>query len=136
MRLTSFGHRSIRAIQQTTFVSTRKNCYTCSSMSRKEKPIRALYSFPHKLGADRICYTAWQQLKGLSKAGVEVLAIVGVLQRGAPPDVSVKTTLAYGKIRLPYKVLGRIRPFALHDWLVARQLDALKDKIDIIHTWP
>jgi len=105
-------------------------------MTRKEKPIRALYSFPHKLGADRICYTAWQQLNGLSKAGVEVLAIVGALQRAAPPDVSVKTTLAYGKIRLPYKVLGRIRPFALHDWLVARQLEELKDKIDIIHTWP
>ena len=107
-----------------------------SFMTRKETPIRALYSFPHKLGADRICYTAWQQLNGLSKAGVEVLAIVGALQRAAPPDVSVKTTLAYGKLRLPYKALGRIRPFALHDWLVARQLEGLKDKIDIIHTWP
>src|SRR5258705_11992066 len=136
MRLTSFGHRSIRAIQQTTFVSTRKNCYTCSSMSRKEKPIRALYSFPHKLGADRICYTAWQQLDGLSKAGVEVLAIAGALQRAVPPGVTAKTTLARGKIRLPYKVLGGMRTFALHDWLVAKQLEGLQDKIDIIHTWP
>jgi len=24
--------------------------------------IRVLYSFPHKLGAERICYTAWQQV--------------------------------------------------------------------------
>jgi len=33
------------------------------------KPIRVLYSFPHKLGADRICYTAWQQVNGLAAAG-------------------------------------------------------------------
>lgn len=31
--------------------------------------IRVLYSFPHKLGADRICYTAWQQINGLAGAG-------------------------------------------------------------------
>ncbi len=105
-------------------------------MTRKEKPIRTLYSFPHKLGADRICYTAWQQLDGLSKAGVEVLAIAGALQRAVPPGVTAKTTLARGKIRLPYKALGRMRTFALHDWLVARQLKGLKDKIDIIHVWP
>ncbi len=105
-------------------------------MTKKEKPIRALYSFPHKLGADRICYTAWQQLAGLSKAGVEVLAIAGALQRAVPPGVTAKTTLARGKIRLPYKVLGGMRTFALHDWLVARQLAGLQDKIDIIHTWP
>ena len=105
-------------------------------MTKKEKPIRALYSFPHKLGADRICYIAWQQLAGLSKAGVEVLAIAGALQRAAPPGVTAETTLARGKIRLPYKVLGGMRTFALHDWLVARQLEGLQDKIDIIHTWP
>ena len=88
------------------------------------------------MGADRICYTAWQQLDGLSRAGVEVLAIVGALRRPAPPGVRVKTTLAYGKLRLPYKALDGMQTFALHDWLVARQLEGLKDRIDIVHTCP
>ena len=35
--------------------------------------VRVLYSFPHKLGADRICYTAWQQVNGLSAAGAQVI---------------------------------------------------------------
>ena len=32
-------------------------------MSSNARPVRVLYSFPLKLGADRICYTAWQQVK-------------------------------------------------------------------------
>ncbi len=27
-------------------------------MNSRNKPIRVLYSFPHKLGAERTCYTA------------------------------------------------------------------------------
>src|SRR5690606_1151066 len=32
------------------------------------EPVRVLYSFPHKLGAGRICHTAWQQVNGLAAA--------------------------------------------------------------------
>jgi glycosyltransferase involved in cell wall biosynthesis len=105
-------------------------------MNPENKPIRVLYSFPHKLGADRICYTAWQQVNGLAAAGVEVHAIVGALKRVVPPNVSIKTTLAWGKLRLPYKLLGSMRAFALHDWLVARELERSRRTIDIVHTWP
>jgi len=105
-------------------------------MSTGENPIRVLYSFPHKLGADRICYTAWQQVNGLAAAGADILACPGVLHRPVPPSVRVWPTLAWGKLRIPYKVIGTMRALALHDHIVARRLEKLKDQVDIVHTWP
>lgn len=98
--------------------------------------VRVLYSFPHKLGADRICYTAWQQVNGLAKAGAEVLCMPGVLHRAVPESVSVRTTLAWGKLRVSYKLLGAMRALTWHDHIIARRLSSLVGKIDLIHTWP
>ena len=100
------------------------------------KPIRVLYSFPHKLGAARICYTAWQQVNGLAAAGAEILVFPGVLHRPVPPSVKVRPTLARGKFRIPYKLIGTMRALALHDHIVARRLRKLAGQIDIVHTWP
>jgi glycosyltransferase involved in cell wall biosynthesis len=102
----------------------------------QEKPIRVLYSFPHKLGADRICYTAWQQVNGLSAAGADILACPGVLHRPVPASVRVWPTLSWGKLRISYKVVGTMRALAMHDHIVARRLEKLKNQIDIVHTWP
>lgn len=98
--------------------------------------VRVLYSFPNKLGAERICYTAWQQVNGLAAAGADVLVFPGVLHRPVPLGVKVRSTLARGKVRLSYKLLGSLRACALHDWIVARRLEKLAGQIDIIHTWP
>jgi hypothetical protein len=68
-------------------------------MGLPEKPIRVLYSFPHKLGASRICYTAWQQVNGLAAAGADLLVYPGALQRPVPEGVKVFSTLARGKLR-------------------------------------
>lgn len=95
-----------------------------------------LYSFPHKLGAGRICYTAWQQVNGLAAAGADVLAFPGVLQRPVPSSVRVRPTLARGKLRISYKLVGTMRSLALHDYIVSRRLHKLAGQIDIIHTWP
>jgi len=70
-------------------------------MSYSCERVRVLYSFPHKLGADRICYTAWQQVNGLTAAGAEVLVFAGAIHRPIPPSVKVRPTLARGKIRIP-----------------------------------
>ncbi len=99
-------------------------------------PVRVLYSFPHKLGADRICYTAWQQVCGLDGAGAEVLAMPGVLHRPVPEGVKVQTTLARGKYRIPYKLLGVTNASRLHDRIVARRLEKIADQVDIVHCWP
>jgi glycosyltransferase involved in cell wall biosynthesis len=100
------------------------------------KSMRVVYSFPHKLGAQRICYTAWQQVNGLAKAGADIVVFPGVLQRPLPDAVKVSPTLARGKLRISYKLLGTVRACALHDFIVARRIEKLAGQIDIIHTWP
>lgn len=98
--------------------------------------VRVLYSFPNKLGADRICYTAWQQVNGLAAAGADVLVFTGGLRRPVDARVKVRPTLARGKLRIPYKLIGNLRACALHDWIVARRIEKMAGQIDIIHAWP
>jgi len=50
--------------------------------------------------------------------------------------VRVRPTLARGKCRISYKLVGSLRAAALHDWIVSRRLEKLVGQIDIIHTWP
>jgi glycosyltransferase involved in cell wall biosynthesis len=104
-----------------------------------DRPVRVLYSFAHKLGAGRICTTAWQQVYGLAAAGADVTVLTGSICRPLPEQVKVRTTLSWNpwmKLRIPYRLLGTLRACALHDWLVARQLKAFAGKIDVVHVWP
>jgi len=105
-------------------------------MSDRNDRVRVLYSFPNKLGADRICYTAWQQVNGLAAAGADLLVFPGVLHRPVPAGIKVRPTLARGKLRISYKLVGSLRACAWHDWIVSRRLEKLVGQIDIIHTWP
>jgi glycosyltransferase involved in cell wall biosynthesis len=104
-------------------------------MTSVSKPVCVLYSFPHKIGAGRICYTAWQQVNGLAQAGADVLLFPGAVSRDIPREVRVQPTLARHKIRIPYKLVGSMRAFAIHDYVVARRLEKLRGKVDIVHTW-
>lgn len=99
-------------------------------------PVRVLYSFPHKLGADRICYTAWNQVNGLAAAGATVHVFTGVLHRPVDPSVTVRTTLSRGPLRISYRAVGQLRALSLHDRIVARALEHLAPRIDIVHAWP
>lgn len=105
-------------------------------MTPNAKIVRVLYSFPHKLGAERICNTAWQQVNGLAAAGADVLAFPGVLYKPLPLTVAVRPTLSRGNLRIPYRLLGTMRACALHDYIVSRRVEKLAGQIDIIHTWP
>lgn len=105
-------------------------------MASEQRPVRVLYSFPHKLGAARICYTAWQQVNGLAAAGADMLVFPGVLHRTVPVGVKVQPTLAWGKVRISYKLVGSLHACALHDWIVSRRIEKMAGQIDIIHTWP
>lgn len=104
--------------------------------SNVKAPIRVLYSFPHRLGAGRICWTAWQQVLGLDLAGAEVTAIVGSALKNPPSSVKLITTLSAGRFRIPFRFLGARRMAAAHDWFTSRWLEAHADKIDIVHAWP
>jgi glycosyltransferase involved in cell wall biosynthesis len=104
---------------------------------QNKQPLRVLYSFPHKMGSDRICYTAWQQVAGIADAGAEVLCYPGVLHRPfTQPNIKVQPTLARGEVRVSYKLAGMMRACGWHDYIVARRLSKLVGKIDIVHTWP
>jgi hypothetical protein len=105
-------------------------------MAADENRIRVLYSFPHKLGADRICNTAWQQVNGLAAAGADVTAFVGCISRELPADVKLRTSLAWKKLRIPYRLLGTKRACELHDRIVARALKKMAGHVDIVHLWP
>ena len=98
--------------------------------------MRVLYSFPHKIGADRICYTAWQQVRGLASAGAQVTVFPGAVSRVLPEGITVRPTLARGRFRIPYKVLGRIGACVLHDRIVAGRLKRMAGEVDIVHCWP
>jgi glycosyltransferase involved in cell wall biosynthesis len=100
------------------------------------KRVRVLYSFPLRLGADRICYTAWQQVNGLAAAGADLLVMPASLGRAVPSGVRVSQTLEWGKLRLPYRVVGTMRAVAMHDRTVARRIEKVAGQIDIVHAWP
>ncbi|MGB7761581.1 MAG: glycosyltransferase family 4 protein [Bryobacteraceae bacterium] len=75
-------------------------------------------------------------MNGLAAAGADLLVFSGALHRPVPSDVRVRPTLARGKLRIPYRLLGSMRAFALHDWIVSRRIERLRGQIDIIHAWP
>ena len=105
-------------------------------MSDRNERVRVLFSFPLRLGADRICGIAWQQVNGLAAAGADVLVFPASISKPASPRVRVRTTLAKGKLRIPYKIVGTMRAVAWHDHIVARRIEKLVGQIDIVHTWP
>lgn len=98
--------------------------------------MRVLYSFPHKIGAARICYTAWEQVRGLATAGAQVTVMPGAVSRPLPANVAVRPTLAWGRLRIPYKLLGRMGACVLHDRIVSRRLEKMAGEVDIVHCWP
>jgi glycosyltransferase involved in cell wall biosynthesis len=105
-------------------------------MKSTAKKIRVLYSFPHKIGADRICTTAWQLVNGVATAGADVVLFPAAVHKGFSNNVEVKPTLGRGNFRIPFKALGRMRALKLHDYIVSRRLEKLAGQIDIVHTWP
>jgi len=105
-------------------------------MRNGDRRIRALYSFPLRLGADRICFTAWQQVTGLADAGADLTVFPASICRPVPPGVEVSPTLAWGDFRLPYSIVGTMRAVAWHDRIVAHRLEQMAERVDIVHTWP
>lgn len=101
-----------------------------------EVALRVLYSFPHRIGAGRICYTAWEQVRGLVRAGAGVNVHPASAHRALPIETEVSPTLARGPFKVPFRVVGQLRALALHDRIVARRLPKLAAAVDLVHAWP
>ena len=99
-------------------------------------PVRVLYSFPHKLGAGRICSTAWHQVQGASQAGADLTVFTGSQARPLHDRIKVKTTLSFGKLRVPYRLIGRDLACSWHDLATSRWLDTHHREVDVVHGWP
>lgn len=99
----------------------------------KDRPLRVLYSFPLKIGATGVCYAAWQHVNSLREAGADVTVFPGVLHKAFPAGIRVRPTLSLGNFRLPYRGLGNLGSYKLHDWIVARRLPKLAGAFDIVH---
>ena len=106
------------------------------SQRREADQVRVLYSFGHKIGSGRIADTAWHQVAGVAAAGGRVMLETSFVTKPLPPSVEVGTTLSRGGWRIPYRAIGRLNAFALHDRLVARRLRQRAAEIDVVHTWP
>ncbi len=100
------------------------------------RPVRVLYSFPHKIGAGRISHTAWNQVAQTAAAGAEMIVFPGVVHKPLPAGIRVWPTLARGRVRISYKALGRLRALALHDRIVASRLEKMAGEVDVVHVWP
>lgn len=97
---------------------------------------RVLYSFPNKLGAGRICWTAYQQVLGTVRAGAKVTVFTASVNPGREVPAKTVTTLSIKGRRLPARLLGSRRMAMIHDWITARWLDRNHSQIDVIHAWP
>src|SRR3954471_342566 len=96
---------------------------------------RVLYSFPTRLGVPGIGTTAWHQVAGLAERGLDVTVVCGSLERPLPSSVTVRETmsLAGGRAKVPYRVVGKDRALAWHDRRAAGLLDG---HFDVVHAWP
>ncbi len=80
--------------------------------------------------------TAWCEAAGVADAGGDLTVYAGVVHRALPSSITTRQTLARGRLRIPYRVLGDLRALALHDRIVARALPRIRPRIDVVHTWP
>jgi glycosyltransferase involved in cell wall biosynthesis len=101
-----------------------------------DRQIRVLYSFAPKLDGFRIGYTAWKQINGVADSGADILVCPGVQRVSLGSNVKVWPTLSWGRLRVSYKLIGRLRSYILHDFIVARRLEKLASQIDVVHAWP
>ncbi len=75
-------------------------------------------------------------MEGASLAGAEITAISGSQVKPVNRTVRVKTTLAVGRFRVPYKLIGRDLACHWHDLATSRWLDAHHREVDVVHGWP
>src|SRR6185369_16969622 len=99
--------------------------------------MRILYSFPHALGAPGIGTTAVNQVLGLLERNNDVRVIAASSHRNSTfPEARVTTTMVFGGVRVPHRVLGLDRTMALHDRRVATYLKTHASEYDVVHCWP
>jgi glycosyltransferase involved in cell wall biosynthesis len=97
--------------------------------------MRILYSFPHAVGKPGIGTTAFHQVAGAIRQGIEVVLYCTSLERELDGANEVVETLAFRGRRIPHRALGLARAYRYHDRRVARALRR-QEPLDLVHCWP
>jgi glycosyltransferase involved in cell wall biosynthesis len=98
--------------------------------------MRVLYSFPHPVGRTGIGTTAFHQIQGAMRQGVELVLYCTSLERELEGEARVVETLRVGGRRVPHRAMGVDRAYRYHDRRVARALRAGAEAVDLVHSWP
>ena len=106
-------------------------------MRESSERVRVLFSFPLRLGADRICGIAWQQVNGLAAAGADVLVFPASISR---PVASGRESLAHPGQRETAPAVSDLGNDAgmCACTITLWRADSRnwRGQIDIIHAWP
>lgn len=98
--------------------------------------MRVLYTFPHAVGEPGIGTTAFHQVAGAIRQGIEVVLYCTSLERDLEGEARVVETLRIGGRRLPHRALGVERAYRYHDRRVARALRTGAVDVELVHGWP
>lgn len=98
--------------------------------------MRILYSFPHPVGRPGIGTTAFHQVQGAIRLGLEVVLYCTNLERRIEGEAKVIETLRIGGRRIPHRLLGVERAYRYHDRRVARAIQTGTEDVDLVHAWP
>lgn len=98
--------------------------------------MRILYSFPHRIGRERICTTAWNQAEYLARNGHDITVFTGSVFKRPPSVTKIHQTLALGRFKLPFRLFGTRILCKLHDLFVAAHLKRNPSRYDVVHIWP
>jgi len=98
--------------------------------------VKILYSFGMSLGGPGVGYAAQEQITAYHRLGCEVSVFAASSRAVLPPEVSVRTTLQMGRLRLPLRLVGMDRGFTWHDRIVERAIEKSDIQFDVVHTWP
>ena len=100
------------------------------------RPLRIIYSFPHAVGRAGIGTTAFNQLRGAIRQGIEIELYCTSLESELPGLHGLVETLSIAGRRVPHRLIGVDRAYRYHDWRVARSLERRHGRVDLIHCWP
>ncbi len=98
--------------------------------------MRLFYSFPHAVGRPGIGATAYHQVAGAIRQGLDVTLVCTTLARELPGEPRVIETLKLAGRRVPHRAVGVRRAYRLHDRRAARVLQQMANEIDVVHCWP
>jgi glycosyltransferase involved in cell wall biosynthesis len=102
------------------------------------KDIHVLYSFPLRFGTPGTGLTAWHQVTGLIRYGLDVTLYAASCQQPITAEHRLRETLRPAGLRIPIRPMGVANAARIHDALTAAALPGLhrNHRVDILHAWP